>query len=543
MLVAAERRRAVAAAAALRVSAAAVTRRLASGKAGPPAGKLSTQKPAAAKPAAAGGSGGAVAPTTPSNVVPGATERAVAGLSKEYAEEWARKAKLGAANPVVWEAPGAYVQTHRVPPEVLAALPPPRRPLYPMADGELTWKYLRSFALSLVFVGLAGYLHAKSRLGSGAARVELETRHPALAAALVAAGVLADYSHLLEEEVEQQQQQQEQASGDAGAAAANAASPPKRLRRGLDRALLFGRLFSRFAAVDAADVTAGASAAAGAPAAPSPPSVWGWLWGGDHAAAVGATSSSAEPLMPLPRALVLLALLRGDVDGAALAASAKTQAAAKTPAAAAEAAAAATSQLSAPEALVSALRPSPALRDAVASLPASTVARGALSEAEFTALAIAVTKGTSPIVLFLTASEALGVTPVSADTAEALGALYDDIIVSRSSGPAFTPAALAELVTDIGLACDEAAATSALADSAAVASGRYSLAQQEQDASSGSPKLQQQPVPITRDEFVNVASAAAAAASVGETRLPDYLAVFRMLHLSDARRSAGVAMH
>ena len=50
-------------------------------------------------------------------------------------------------------------------------------------------------------------------------------------------------------------------------------------------------------------------------------------------------------------------------------------------------------------------------------------------------------------------------------------------------------------------------------------------------------------MPLSRREFANFAASAAAAANISEGRLPDYLKVFRLLHLSEVRKSAGVAMH
>ena len=507
----------------------------------------------------------------PSSVVVGVSERATAGLSQEYLDEWAAKAQIGADKPVVWDNPGAYAQIARVPNEVLAALPPPRRPFWPMAAGELTWKYLRSYLLSLVFVGLAGYLHVKSRLSNGAARVELERDHPMVAAALVKAGLLADYSHLLEEE-----------EGGTRVETPSSAAIEASSKRGFDRPLLFSRLYRRFTLPDTlgGNVTASVSAISAAPAVSNSGSAaaasssasdsnsnrswFGWITGSggasgssasvaasassDDAHAILATpssiasSSAVSRLMPLSRAIVLLAVLRGEVDGAALAPPAVSKKAdnSSNKAVAPAPTLPTTSKGPGADALLKAVKPSHQLKAAVAALPPAVLARGALTEAEFAALASASTKGVSPIVLYLTSSESLGVTSASTATLEALRGLFDDIITHRSSGPAFTPSALSELVSDIGLTVDEPTAADALADSAAVACGRYPMFQTVTEGPQVG-RLRPLPVPLSREEFSDFAAAAAASAGVSEARLPDYIRVFRLLHLSDMRRSAGVA--
>jgi hypothetical protein len=124
--------------------------------------------------------------------------RALAGVSPEYRQLWQERAAQGAsANfPVAWNNPGAYGQLDRVPAEAVAAMPPPRRPLWPQPPAEITWRYARSFSIVFLFVGLALYLQAKSSLHGGAARRRLEARAPWLARLLVRVGALQDYSNL-----------------------------------------------------------------------------------------------------------------------------------------------------------------------------------------------------------------------------------------------------------------------------------------------------------------------------------------------------------
>lgn len=138
--------------------------------------------------------------------------RAVAGLSEEYRKIFEERASRGRDMPIVYSNPGAYAQLDRIPDEVISALPPPQRPLWPMQEQEITWKYLRGFSFGLLFVGLALYLHVKSTV-KGSARLALERRLPGIAAMLVNAGVIEEYSHIV---------------------------------RDLDRDALFARVFTRY---------------------------------------------------------------------------------------------------------------------------------------------------------------------------------------------------------------------------------------------------------------------------------------------------------
>jgi hypothetical protein len=172
---------------------------------------------------------------------------------------------------VLYANPGAYGQLARVSDDVVLALPPPPRPLYPMTEAAHTWRLARGFSIGLVFVALALYLHLK-RSVRGGARLELERRAPLLARALEAAGVLESLAAL----------ERPAAEG------------------GMDRAALFRRVHARFCAR--------ALRAARSRAAPG--------------AGTGAGAAAAEQgAMPTARALVLarslLACLAGADDAAA----------------------------------------------------------------------------------------------------------------------------------------------------------------------------------------------------------------------------------
>jgi hypothetical protein len=167
--------------------------------------------------------------------------RAHAGLSAEYRGLLEARARRGGDLPVLFTNPGAYAQLDRVSEEVLRALPPPSKPLWPMTDGESTLRYLRAFSVALLFLALAGYLHAKATLRGGKARLELETRAPALAALLLRLGIVQDYANVEES---------------------------------LDRRALFARVFARYevgVGVGAPRSAAAGGAAAKATAAPTIP--------------------------------------------------------------------------------------------------------------------------------------------------------------------------------------------------------------------------------------------------------------------------------
>jgi hypothetical protein len=134
------------------------------------------------------------------------------GLSIEFQQLWEERAKRGSSLPVIYSNPGAYVQLNRVSKDVLYALPPPAKPIWPVKESEFTWKYLKAFSASSLIVLLALYLYAKSKI-QGYNRLYLERNYPWLTWFLSSGNVIADLSHL-----------------DAS----------------LDRKLLFGRIFDKY---------------------------------------------------------------------------------------------------------------------------------------------------------------------------------------------------------------------------------------------------------------------------------------------------------
>ena len=123
----------------------------------------------------------------------------LAGVSPAYAAEHASLVAGSARSPTVYTNPGAYGHVSRLSDLELLALPPPRKPLYPISEASLTLRYLRSVSLSLVMAGLALYLHAKAVLsgaGGGGAREELEAHSPRLLQAMVACGLASDFELL-----------------------------------------------------------------------------------------------------------------------------------------------------------------------------------------------------------------------------------------------------------------------------------------------------------------------------------------------------------
>ena len=166
----------------------------------------SSSSPSASAAVAPAG-GGAPVPAVGGPVA----EHALLGLSPEYRELLLRRAARAHSVPVLYSNPGAYAQLDRLPEGVLAALPPPPRPLYPMTEREHSQRLARGFAVGLFFVALALYLHLKRTSRSGP-RLELERRAPLLSRALVAAGALQDLG----------------------------------CGEGLDRAALFRRVFARY---------------------------------------------------------------------------------------------------------------------------------------------------------------------------------------------------------------------------------------------------------------------------------------------------------
>lgn len=87
--------------------------------------------------------------------------QASAGLSPDFAAEFAERVGRGQRMPVAWNNPGAFGQVGRLSDDVILAMPPPRRPMHPMSEGYLTWRYMRSFSLALIFVALALYLQVR----------------------------------------------------------------------------------------------------------------------------------------------------------------------------------------------------------------------------------------------------------------------------------------------------------------------------------------------------------------------------------------------
>jgi hypothetical protein len=149
-------------------------------------------------------------------------------------------------------------------------------------------------------------------------------------------------------------------------------------------------------------------------------------------------------------------------------------------------------------------------------------------------LAAAATASMRAAVLALGATELFGVAPGSAPTVAAIGELFDKVTSSRRSGAVFTPAALAELCSDIGFHGDEAPAAAFLSD-LATARQRSSGAAAPASAAPGSA------VQLDRGAFTDYMLCAAAAAEVEEARVGEYLRVFYLLHMSGIREQAGVA--
>ena len=192
-------------------------------------------------------------------------EHALLGLSPEYRELLLRRAARAQSVPVLYSNPGAYAQLDRLPEGVLAALPPPPRPLYPMSEREHTWRLTRGFAVGLFFAALALYLHLKRTTRSGP-RLELERRAPLLARALVAAGALQDLG----------------------------------CGEGLDRAALFRRVFTRYSVNGSGTGSGG---------------------GGGGGGGGGSGGSGGVSRMPTGRALFLLRVLLDESGAAATAES------------------------------------------------------------------------------------------------------------------------------------------------------------------------------------------------------------------------------
>jgi hypothetical protein len=143
---------------------------------------FSVLPPAPAAPAAPP----AHSPHVPPNAVRGLLPAQVAHLASRASSE------RSASGPIVFENPGAWVQTSRLTRAQLLALPPPRKALFPVTAAAETARYLRGALVGLLFVALAGYLALKDATGSPGARARLEATSPSVAAALVRAGLIED---------------------------------------------------------------------------------------------------------------------------------------------------------------------------------------------------------------------------------------------------------------------------------------------------------------------------------------------------------------
>jgi hypothetical protein len=310
---------------------------------------------------------------------------------------------LGRTLPVVYENPGAHAQLDRVSDDVLAALPPPHRPLWPVDEATRTWQLLRAFSFGFLFVGLAAYLHVKTTV-QGSSRLALETNAPWLARALSAVGVIEDLSGMDGE---------------------------------LDRGSLYARVHARYSA------------------------------GG------GMSAGRAQT--------ILTALLGGGADGSAGAAA--------------------------------------------AGVGAGVPSTGALSASQFDALLSAALAGRSNSYVRMAVEETCGVCASTPAVLASFSDLFDRVVAARDAGASFSPAALNELATEIGLGGDAMAAADFLADcGAALRAGAAPSA----------------PLPLTRSEFIEYMAFAASAGAVRAERVDEYLRVFYMLHLSGIRQAAGV---
>lgn len=144
------------------------------------------------------------AEAAPLSIIPGISDRAIAGLSDPYrmrlAERAASLASTTAAGkplpPIYYINPGSHAQVGSIPDAIISALPPPPRPLWPITAAEGTARVVRGLALSVVFAILAVYLWAKETIVSPGARARLETKYPFLASSLARFGLIDDLSSL-----------------------------------------------------------------------------------------------------------------------------------------------------------------------------------------------------------------------------------------------------------------------------------------------------------------------------------------------------------
>jgi len=109
-----------------------------------------------------------------------------------------KRAERGKSLPILYSNPGAYAQLSRLSDDVIAAIPPPPRPLYPMTETQHTIRLIKGFSIGLVFVALAIYLYLKKTL-RGNERFELERRFPVFAKTLEAIHMIQDLSSIRED--------------------------------------------------------------------------------------------------------------------------------------------------------------------------------------------------------------------------------------------------------------------------------------------------------------------------------------------------------
>jgi len=123
------------------------------------------------------------------------SKRAIAGLSPDYRDLLLKRAERGKSLPILYSNPGAYAQLNRLSDDIIAAIPPPPRPLYPMSEMQHTWRLAKGFSIGLVFVALAIYLYLKKTL-RGNERFEFERRFPSFALVLEAFHLIQDLSSI-----------------------------------------------------------------------------------------------------------------------------------------------------------------------------------------------------------------------------------------------------------------------------------------------------------------------------------------------------------
>ena len=235
--------------------------------------------------------------------------------------------------------------------------------------------------------------------------------------------------------------------------------------------------------------------------------------------------------------------------------------------------------------------PQLALWDAAAAVGASQrdrLAARTLSRAEFVQFALASSNGLGTTQLYFGLSEGVGVAALSLDTERVLGELFDAVVASRSSGASFSPSALAGLCEDLGFHPAERDAAEYLEDCAAAAavlslhavdterqehasaesrsSGAWGLsglwagkkpaagapaaaaaptagAPTAAAPNGAAPAAGAPPPPaarLTREQFVDFCAASAARAEVDESKVADYVRVFKLLHLSGLKEAAGI---